>query len=212
MTLYSAMLNLQDKHCVVVGGGNVATRKIASLLQANAKVTVVSPMCSAQIKEWSDANLLCIQEKMFERNDVKDAFLVIAATNSHDSNIEVYNAVSSQQLINIVDRPDLCNFTVPTVLKRGKLSIAISTSGSSPSLAQKIKSDLEEVFDNSYEQYIDFLDEARKEIKAQIKDARVRYILFKHLLDPIYLELTRKGKFVERKQYFHDYLKEGGFL
>lgn len=206
MVNYPVMLKLENKHCVVVGGGTVATRKINSLLQASANVTVVSPTCSPEIKAWSIANQLHLKEKYFEKNDVNNAFLVIAATNSLEVNMKVYEAVNSHQLINIVDQPELCNFIVPTVLNRGKLSIAVSTAGSSPSLAQKIKKDLEEVFDDSYEQYIDFLDETRREIKAKIKDANVRYLLLKHLLDPIYLDLTRKGKFAERKKYFDDYL------
>lgn len=206
MVNYPVMLNLENKHCVVVGGGRVATRKITSLLQAKANVTVVSPDCSLEIKAWSAAKQLHFKEKHFEKNDVKNAFLVVAATNSAEVNMKVYEAVTSHQLINIVDQPKLCNFIVPTVLHRGKLSIAISTAGSSPSLAQKIREDLEEVFDDSYEQYLDFLDETRREIKAKIKDSSVRYMVLKHLLDPMYLDLTRKGKFAERKKYFDDFL------
>ncbi|HHY73946.1 MAG TPA: NAD(P)-binding protein [Bacillus bacterium] len=211
MSIYPIMLNLENKHCVVVGGGTVATRKIMSLLQAKANVTVVSPECSAEIKVWSKANQLYLKEKEFENGDVENAFLVIAATNSTKINKHVYEAVSSQQLINIVDQPELCNFIVPTVLNRGKLSIAISTSGGSPSLAQKIKHDLEKAYDHSYEQYIDFLDETRKEIIAKIDDSNLKYILLKHLLDPIYLDLTRQGKYSERRKYFEDYVRKEGY-
>ncbi len=206
MANYPIMLNLEKKHCVVVGGGKVATRKIKALLEAKALITVVSPVCSEEIKEWAKTNLLVLKEKHFEKNDVINNFLVIAATNSKETNFQVYDAVSQQQLINVVDQPGISTFIVPTVLRRGKLAIAISTSGGSPSLAQKIKADMEEVFDNSYEQYLEFLDATRKEIKTKCKDVRVRGVFLKHLLDPIYLDLTRQGKYVERRQYFVDYV------
>lgn len=203
---YPIMVNLENKYCVVVGGGKVATRKITSLLQAKAKITVVSPTISSEIRQWSSLNLIELKEKEFEDKDINGAFLIIAATNSSKINLQVFEAATFHQLINIVDHPDLSNFIVPTVLNRGNLSIAISTSGSSPSLAQKIKGELQEIYDECYEDYLHFLDEGRRKIKSQIKDANVRYLLLKQLLDPIYLELTREGKSNERESRLNDTL------
>lgn len=204
------MLQLENKNCVVVGGGKVATRKIASLLYTKANVTVISPEITTEISKWAVEGLINVQKRYFDEQDVEGANLVIAATNSSAINLLVYHAINSNQLINIVDQPELCNFIVPTVLKRGKLTIAISTSGSSPSLAQKIKTDLLEIYDEAYENYLLFLEESRKQIKLTINDNNFRYLLYKDLLDPIYLSLTREGKLEERNQHFANYLSSKG--
>lgn len=211
MANYPIMVNLENKDCVVVGGGRVATRKIANLLEAKAKVVVVSISSSVEIKEWAKANLLHWKKKEFEKDDVKKAFLVIAATDSLETNRQVYDSVSANQLINVVDVPNLCNFTVPTVLRRGKLAIAVSTTGGSPLLAKKIKQDLSEIYDDSYEQYLEFLDVTRKDIIAKISDYRVKSILLQHLLDPIYLHLTREGEYAERNICFENFLRKEGY-
>lgn len=208
LVYYPVMLNLENKNCVVVGGGKVATRKIASLMQAKANITVVSPEFTKEILQWNEANLLSIKKKPFDTDDVKDAFLVVAATNSSQINLQVFDALNPNQLINIVDHPELCNFIVPTTIHRGKLTIAISTSGSSPLLAKKIKLDLEEILDDSYEQYLNFLDEARKEIKMKIIDIRRRRELFEHLLDPIYLEYIRAGNIAKCKTHLREVIRK----
>lgn len=204
------MLNLENKYCVVVGGGKIATRKIASLIAAKAKITVISIDVSNEISRWANEGLINVEKRGFQEHDVKDAFLVIAATNHSAVNLQVYNAIHSNQLINIVDHPELCSFIVPTVLNRGKLSIAISTSGCSPSLAQKIKAELQEIYDVEYESYLEFLDECRKQIKLTVKEHDKRTLLYKDLLDPIYLSLTREEKIAERNRRFADYIRNKG--
>ncbi|MDQ0338382.1 precorrin-2 dehydrogenase/sirohydrochlorin ferrochelatase [Caldalkalibacillus uzonensis] len=195
---YPVILNIEELPVVVIGGGTVAARKVGKLLEAGAQVTVVSPQLAPDLKEWARQGKIRWLDKQFDPGDIRGARLVIAATNDPHVNIAVYNALEPQQWINIVDRPDLSHFIVPTTFRRGKLSISVSTSGASPGLAKKITAELAERYDDVYADYVDFLASCREEILQHVSDQKQRQRLFAALLDPVFLRLTREGKQEER--------------
>lgn len=206
---YPIMLNLTGKRVVVIGGGAVAARKIEKLLEANAEITVVSPELHEKIIPAFKDNLLTWKQKHFEPADLSDAFLIIAATNQAAVNLYVYESTTNQQLINIVDRPDLSTFIVPASIRRGKLTLAVSTSGAMPGLSRKVKQELAAQYDETYEDYLNFLEQSRQRVLKEIADPNKRRIILKNLLQPEFLEWTQQARYAERDEVFLELLKKG---
>lgn len=209
MNDYPVMIKLKSKKITVIGGGKVAERKIETLLYADGNLEVVSPIVTERIQTWAESNQLTWLKKKFEPSDVHRSFLVIAATNRREINQQVAEAVNDFQLLNVVDDPNNSNFIVPSSFRQGNLTIAVSTSGSSPGLAKKIKRELAQQFDETYADYLEFLQFCRVEVKQQVKNPDIRRKLFKQLLEDEFFELTRSGKQNERKKRFISLLEEG---
>ncbi|WP_241236205.1 precorrin-2 dehydrogenase/sirohydrochlorin ferrochelatase family protein [Brevibacillus marinus] len=208
---YPLMLDLTKRSCLVVGAGKVAVRKIASLLEAGAAVTVISPEADPQVAQWAQQGQLEWQQTVYSGQDVRGYALVIAATNRPDVNLAVHQAVSAcGGWINVVDRPDLCNFTVPSVLRRGKLTIAISTAGASPSLARRIKQQLEAEFGTEYAAYVDFLAAMRQRVLAQVDDPAMRKQLFQQLLSDTYLHASEERRWQMAEALLAEAQVDGG--
>ncbi|MGG0936556.1 bifunctional precorrin-2 dehydrogenase/sirohydrochlorin ferrochelatase [Brevibacillus centrosporus] len=208
MRYYPMMVNLQKKRCLVVGGGLVAERKIRGLLDADADVYVVAPSCTAQIDTWSQQGKIAWERRFFKPTDTEKAVLIIAATNQPDVNLAVYQACQAQQWINIVDRPDLCTFTVPAVVERGDMQIAISTGGNNPGLAKKLRTQVEEWFGPEYGDYTKFLGEMRQRVlRLHLAESQKRAILAE-LLDERFLDWTRSGE-LERRDREAERLLQG---
>jgi len=176
--MYPVMLQIANEPVVVVGGGNVAERKVMGLLEANAAVTVVSPAVTKALKELAENEKIRWKEKSFSADDIDEAFLVIAATSDRHVNEAVAQAAKPYQLINIVDDPERSNFHVPSVVRRGKLAISVSTTGASPTLAKQIRDEIANLYDEEYERYVDFLSECRCYILQHIDDASIRRSIF----------------------------------
>lgn len=176
--MYPITLNIAGKRCVVAGGGSVAYSKIGSLLQANANVTVVSPEFIPEIEQLYEEGEIFIRRKTVEYDDYKEAFLIIAATDVPELNREIYERVKDTKLVNVVSDSRLGNFQVPATLSRGKLQISVATSGASPLLAKQIRDELLEKYDESYEDYLEFLYELRMKIKQSklSKEAKRSYL------------------------------------
>lgn len=166
---YPLMIDLSNRPCVVIGGGNVAERKIITLLEAKARITVVSPKVSKRIEDLSNDSSVQWLKREYKQGDLKDNFIVIIATDNSVINKIIYNEVDhSNQLVNIVDTPNLCTFIVPSSIKRGYLQITVSTNGASPGLTKKIKQDLETLYGQEYEEYTEFLADMREWILNNI--------------------------------------------
>jgi precorrin-2 dehydrogenase / sirohydrochlorin ferrochelatase len=185
---YPIMLRLQGKKVVVVGGGKVAERKVSGLLGTGARVIVVSPDATDEIRRLAGDGIIDWQQKSFSEADIKEAFLVFAATNDKEINQLVKSFCLGSQLVTIADDPEGSNFTVPAYLQQGRLSIAVSTGGASPMLAGKIREQLEEQFDESYEEYLEFLYSARQRILAEVKDATVKRNLLTAIVSTKFLK------------------------
>lgn len=188
---YAMMVDLSDKSCLVVGGGNVATRKVTTLVNAGAFVTVISPQATVRLRELALQGLISWQRKNYSSTLFSSEFvLAIAATSSLEINHRVYlDAKRFNCWVNVVDQPDLCNFTVPSTIKRGKLQLAISTSGACPTLAKQIRQDLEATYGTDYEIYLDLLHQMRQLIKKQIVDPDIRVAVIKKLVSKDWLAL-----------------------
>jgi len=209
MTYYPIMLQLKGKYCVVIGGGKVANRKVTSLLNAGAIVTVISPVLHEKLQEKWRNDLITWFEKSFEASDLEDAFCIIAATNYPAVNAKVKECTMSHQLLNIVDDAVSSNFIVPATLRRGDLTIAVSTAGANPGLAKKVKDDLSLQFDDYYEEYVAFLQSARTEVLTNVIDEIRKKQILEALLLPEFLTLTKEGKIAERDKLFQHYLQRG---
>jgi precorrin-2 dehydrogenase / sirohydrochlorin ferrochelatase len=167
---YPIMLKLEGKKVVVIGGGRVAERKVTGLLGTGPRITVISPQATDKLKGLASGGLIEWLEKPFSKEDIEGAFLTFAATNDNELNQSIKMAAGNQQLVTIADDPDGSDFHVPSQIQRGRLSIAVSTGGASPTLARKIREQLEHQFDEQYEEYLEFLFTARQRILKEVKD------------------------------------------
>src|SRR5690625_4365268 len=162
---YSIELNVQNKQAIIVGGGKIAFRKLTSLLEAGADITVISPSVHKQIAELAKAKSIIWYAKDFEAIDLLYAHIVIAATNDMLINRFVASSANSYQHVNVVDDPLEGNFNVPAILKRGDLTISVATAGASPILAKKIRDEIALHYGIEYIAYVQFLSIVRKNIK-----------------------------------------------
>jgi siroheme synthase-like protein len=171
MTLFPAFLKLQNRPVLVVGGGAIATSKIPSLLDAGARVTVVSPKLTPQLAERVHSREITWLAKPFAPEDLDGKFLVIAATSLRSLNESVYREADARNIFcNAVDDVDHCHFFYGAIVHRGDLQIAISTNGKSPALAQRLRKELEDQFGPEYAAWLDWLGAARELLRAQCTD------------------------------------------
>src|SRR5215470_16505333 len=167
MSLFPMFAKLDGRSVVVVGGGEIAAGKLDSLLQAGAKVVVVSPALNPQVSSLVKEGKIEWREKEFAPEDLDDAFLVIAATSVPSVNESVYRAADSRGLLcNAVDDIENCHFYYGSVVQRGDLQIAISTNGKSPALAQRLRKELEAQFGPEYENWLEWLGAARDVLRS----------------------------------------------
>lgn len=201
---YPMMVDLTARRCLVVGGGAVAERKVLSLVEAKADVTVVSPQVTPRLEQLALVGQIQWICRPYLSEDGEGCFLVIAATDRQEVNVKVHQDASQRgQWVNVVDRPDLCNFTVPSSVKRGKLQISISTSGASPSLAKKIRHELEEAYGDEYQLYLDIMQEVREWIQQEVPDPKRRAQLMKELVSEKWIEYCRIHPEEVRMLMFH---------
>ena len=171
MSLFPAFLKLTNRRVLVVGGGAIAAQKIPGLLEAGARVHVVSPKLSPALAEYVRNRRIDWSRKPFEPCDLDDAFLVIAATSLRDLNASVFAEADRRNILcNAVDDIDYCHFYYGSIVQRGDLQIAISTNGKSPALAQRLRRELEEQFGTEYESWLEWLGAAREALRAQSTD------------------------------------------
>ncbi len=169
--LFPMFLKLEGKPCLVVGAGKVGEPKIGGLLETGARIHVVSLDASPVVREWARAKKIELTLRPFQPDDLDGAFLAVVATTSRTLNERVYQEARSRAVLcNVVDVPDLCDFFYPAVVRRGDLQIAVSTAGQSPSLAQKIRQQLEKQFGPGYATWLAALGETRELILASDLD------------------------------------------
>ncbi|MFZ5876033.1 MAG: precorrin-2 dehydrogenase/sirohydrochlorin ferrochelatase family protein [Nitrospirota bacterium] len=134
------MLNLKDCAVVVIGGGVIATRKVTELLASGARVTVISPTVSPRVARWAREGRLRHRRRAYRRGDLKGSRLAVAATSDPNEQTRIaQEAQTTLTWVNVVDQPALCDFVAPAVVRRGDLTIAVSTGGQNPALARWIK-------------------------------------------------------------------------
>jgi precorrin-2 dehydrogenase/sirohydrochlorin ferrochelatase len=175
-------LDVTGRQCVVVGGGEVAARKVESILQAGAHVTVVSPTLSPPMNAIVAREQVTHIARNYQRGDIRGCVLVYAATD--DPKVHRELAAEARALgipVNVVDVPELCTFIAPAVVKRGALQIAISTGGASPAFAARLRRNLEDQFGDEYARTLEVLRAARRRLHACEIDPAVRMRRLKDL-------------------------------
>ncbi len=186
---YPVYLDLRGRQCLVVGAGNIAARKARSLLEAGARVKVVSPEAVDEVSIMQGEGLLQWERRGFELGDLEGCFLVIGATDNPEVNRQVFDAAErAGMLANIVDVPELCNFIVPSVMKRGDFQVAVSTGGASPVLAREVRRRLEKQFGPQYGRVVSVLASLRATLKQRLPDEAKRRRFWEAIIDLDYFD------------------------
>ncbi|MFZ5632745.1 MAG: precorrin-2 dehydrogenase/sirohydrochlorin ferrochelatase family protein [Bacillota bacterium] len=208
---YPISLNIEDRVCLVVGGGQVAERKVISLLDCGARVRLVSPEISGGLQKLVQSGRVRYIRDCYRKEHLAGAFLVIGATGSDEVNHRVSrDCMEMGLLVNVVDDPPRGNFYVPAVLRRGHLQIAVSTDGKSPLLARKIKEQLGELFPEEYGSIVNLIGEIRDKVIRETADAGKKERLLASLLDGATMALLKEGKFeLAKERILNAYLGGG---
>ena len=166
MAMFPMYVDLKGKQCLIVGGGEVAYRKAEILLRFEAVITVIAPELCSSIIDLEEQGYLEIQKSTYSKDYIEGAYLVVAATSSTEVNELVYNdALKNNIPVNVVDDPEKCTFIFPSVVKRGPLTIGISTSGAYPALSKKIRKISEEIFPEAYSEMVEMLADFRRWVR-----------------------------------------------
>jgi precorrin-2 dehydrogenase/sirohydrochlorin ferrochelatase len=164
---YLVNLALEGRAAVVIGGGDVAARKVEDVLAGKAVVTVIAPQLCDGIVALADAKRIVAHRRPYHTGDLAGTFVAIAATDDEGLNARVAaDAAAVNVLVNVVDRPALCTFTVPATVRRGDLTIAIATEGRCPALAGILREELEERYGPEYAELVGLFGELRKKMIA----------------------------------------------
>lgn len=170
-SLFPMFVKLAGRQILVVGAGKVGEPKIAGLLDTGAHIRVVALEAGPVVRGWAREGKIDLEIRHFKADDLDGAFLAVVATSSRTLNERVYDEAQRRGVLcNVVDVPDLCDFYYPSIVRRGDLQIAVSTAGNSPSLAQKIRQQLEKQFGPAYAEWVRELGETRKLILASDLD------------------------------------------
>lgn len=198
MKYYPVNLDIENRDCLVVGGGQVGTRKVAALVDCRARVTLVSPEATDDLKALADAGRIAWRQRPYVEEDLGGMFLVIGATSDETLNRRVHADAQRQNLLcNIADRPEICNFILPAVVRRGDLLIAVSTSGRSPAFAKRLRQSLEKQFGPEYGTFLHVMGGIRGRLLAQAHAPEAHKPLFEQLIDGGLVDLIRTGNAVE---------------
>jgi precorrin-2 dehydrogenase / sirohydrochlorin ferrochelatase len=180
--LFPMFMKLSGKKCLVVGAGKVGEPKIGGLIDTGARIHVVAITASGQVLDWANAGKVELELRPFSPSDLDGKFLAVIATASSNLNEFIYREAQQRGVLcNVVDVPDYCDFFYPAVVQRGDLQIAISTAGKSPSLAQKLRQQLERQFGEGYRAWVEQLGETRRLIRASNLDKETKWELLHSL-------------------------------
>ena len=187
--------NIKNRHCVVVGGGVVAMRKVSMLLKADAAITLYSPAICHELQDLADTQKIKYVQTNFEPNQLAGACMVIAATDDEAVNIAVSIAAKAQNIpVNVVDAPDLCTFTMGSIIDRSPVVIAISSEGNAPVLARYIRAKIETMLPASYGRIADIAGEFREQVKAKFGTTQARRIFWEGILQGPVVERVLSGQ------------------
>ncbi len=194
MRYYPVFLDITGRSCVVAGGGVVAERKVQGLLKARASVTVISPRVTKVLEKLAQNGTIRLIRRKYKKGDLLEAAVVISATASKAVNKEIFEeAARLKTLVNVVDDRANCNFIVPSVIDRGGLIIAISTSGKAPGLARKIREDLERYIGSEYEDFTSIAGAVRKKLLKNEANHDKKKRVIEALADSPILDWLRRG-------------------
>ena len=193
--MYPVCLEISDKLCVVVGGGSVAERKVLGLLTAGAQVRIISPQLTRPLTELADDGRIEWLERGYTQGDLAGALLIFAATDSREAQEAVFKeAGQAGQLVNVIDAPARCSFHVPAVVRRGDLTLAVSTGGKSPAVAAMVRKQLAENFGEEYGLLLDLISRLREQVLTGEGNSSERKILFQNILHDDIVHWIKSGQ------------------
>ena len=210
MKYYPINLDINGQSCLVVGGGAVGLRKVNTLLGCGATVTVVSLEVDPRIEEMAAEGHIKLERRTYTTSDLDGKFLVIGATDDNALNRKIsWDAGRKKMLCNIADVPDACNFILPSIVHRGDLIIAVSTSGSSPALAKRLRKDLEATYGDEYGELLSLMKVIRQRLLSQAHAPEAHKPLFEKLLDGNLVGLVQNKEIPQIDALLLDVLGEG---
>jgi precorrin-2 dehydrogenase/sirohydrochlorin ferrochelatase len=210
MKYYPIHLNIKNRNCLIVGGGAVGTRKVNALLECGAHIFVVSPDPTSQLLRLASEGSITLYKRAYRSDDLAGMFLVIGATDDERLNRRISkDAEQANILCNIADRPEVCNFILPSIVRRGDLVITISTSGKSPALAKRLRQKLETQFGREYTDFLLLMGAIRKKLLSRAHEPEAHKALFNQLIDSELIELMQAGKKEEINSLLYKILGEG---
>lgn len=193
-TYYPVYIQLRDQPCVVIGGGKIAEGKVEGLLEVRAKVTVIAPELTSHLQHLVEQKQIIYIPRKYQPGDLTGAFMVICATDKTETNHQVWQEASANhQLVNVVDDTPRCNFIAPSILRKGDLSVAISTSGKAPALAVRLKERLQREIGPEYERFLELAGKLREPLAHHIPDFETRKALWYELVDSGILDVLARG-------------------
>jgi precorrin-2 dehydrogenase/sirohydrochlorin ferrochelatase len=207
---YPLSLLLNNRAVAVIGGGGIAERKVLSLLDTGAKITVIAPKATKKIKSLAAKKKVVLKLRNFVHDDLKGKLLIFAATNSDEVNKQVSRLARKKGiLVNCVDDPKECDFFVPSFFRRGSLLLAVSTGGKIPALAKKIRRDIELSYGALFAEYVKLLAKARGAIyrKAPLSFQKKRDLIEK-MIESNILSLLKKGKKKKVSKIIQEFLQK----
>jgi precorrin-2 dehydrogenase len=194
---YIACLRLTGRRCLVVGGGEVGLEKVEGLLACDADVALVAPDAVPELQEYAREGSIAWERREYAGPaDLEGTFMVIASTSDTDVNIRVFeDAEARAMLVNVVDVPPLCNFILPAIFRSGPIAIAISTAGSSPALAKRMRDEIASEYGEPYARLAVLLNDVRGWAKGTLPTYQDRKAFFEGIVngDPDPVELLRRG-------------------
>ena len=210
MKYYLVYLDISDRHCLVVGGGAVASRKVKTLLACGVRVTVVSPQASETIERLQEEGIIEYIQRAYRQSDQNNKFLVFGATDDEDLNARIsQDAEKRNTLCNIADRPAVCNFILPAIVQQGDLLLAISTSGQSPAMAKRLRRQLADRFGPEYADFLTLMGAIREKLLAQQHAPEEHKPIFNQIIDSPIIDYLKNARFDQVDAVLFKILGEG---
>ena len=210
MKHFPVFLDLKDRPCLVIGGGSVASRKVKNLQTAEAKVVVISPKVSDELKQLHHDGKITVIEREYQTTDIAVAFLVVAATDNTDVNEQVAEqAHNANIMVNVADNAKLCSFIFPSILDRSPVMIAVSTGGASPVLARQLRMKLETLVPSACGRLAGITEEYREKVKQLFPQQEQRKEFWERALKGPFAELVYAGQDTAARKLLDDLLSQG---
>lgn len=210
MQYFPMFFNIQNRPCLVVGGGEVAARKVSLLHRAGGKITVVAPELCESLQCRQSAGEIDHKQKSFDAEDLSDCVLVVAATDDLDTNKSISTLAQNRNLpVNVVDQPELCTFIVPSIIDRTPVQVAVSTGGASPVLARLLRARLETLIPASYGRLAELMEDFRDKVKQHFSDGDKRRRFWETVIQGPIAEMVYAGKEEAAREAMHNAVDEG---
>ncbi len=212
MKYFPFFFKLNSQNCLIIGGGDVAERKVDLLIKAKAKITLVAPKISDYILALEKEKKIICQKEAYNNTYISDSNkfnFIIIATDDKKLNAQIADDARKKKiLINVVDQPELCDFIFPSILERGPITVAVSTGGASPVLARMLRTKLETMIPSAYGKLAKIVSENRALIRQKLKNSKSNRIFWEQMLNSKFVELVLSGQDKEAIAYLQSEIND----